>query len=292
MRFDVGWAAMPGPWPNDIMTGMPATNQREKRVPRRRLRSLLGLVVLATVAGASALTVMYRQGHFFRYANPSQWILRWQGSYGFDSRHGIFRQGSAKDRLVALTFDDGPHASSPLLLDVLKNHRAHATFFLVGANVVRYTGIAKQMLTDGNDIANHTRTHLRLPELRDDQIRAEMENDNIVIARATGRRARLFRPPGGQYDDRVTAEARREGMLTVLWSNNTGDWQAKDPKWIVNRVLSDVQPGDVVLLHEDYPQTLAAMPAILDGLRARGFRAVTVSEMLKANGIAPPPIQH
>jgi peptidoglycan/xylan/chitin deacetylase (PgdA/CDA1 family) len=78
----------------------------------------------------------------------------------------------------------------------------------------------------------------------------------------------------------------------VLWSNNTGDWQAKDPAWIVNRVLSDVQPGDVILLHEDYPQTLAAMPGILAGLRARGYRAVTVSEMLKETGVQLPPVRH
>jgi peptidoglycan/xylan/chitin deacetylase (PgdA/CDA1 family) len=271
---------------------MPATTSRLKRPRRRILRGLLWLVALAAAVCALAVVHMYRQGHFFRYANPSQWMLRWQGRYGFDARKGILRQAATKSRIVALTFDDGPHTSSPLLLDVLKGQGAHATFFLVGANVVKYPEIAKRMLAEGNDVGNHTRTHLRLPALRDDQVRAEIENDTIVIGRATGHRVRLFRPPGGQYDDRVTAEAQRQGMLTVLWSNNTGDWQAKDPAWIVNRVLSDVQPGDVILLHEDYPQTLAAMPGILAGLRARGYRAVTVSEMLKETGVQLPPVRH
>jgi peptidoglycan/xylan/chitin deacetylase (PgdA/CDA1 family) len=234
---------------------------------------------------------MYRQGHFFRYANPSQWILRWQGRYGFDARQGILRQGSARSRVVALTFDDGPHETSPELLDILKRYGAHATFFLVGSNVVRHPDYVKRMLAEGNDVGNHTRTHLRLPGLRADQIRAELENDTIVIERAATYRVRLFRPPGGQFDDRVTGEAAREGMLTVLWSNNTGDWQAKDSRWIVNRVLSDVRPGDIILLHEDYPQTLAAMPDILEGLQARGFRAVTVSELIRESGIHLPALR-
>jgi hypothetical protein len=204
------------------MTSMPATTSRLKRPRRRILRGLLWLVALAAAVCALAVVHMYRQGHFFRYANPSQWMLRWQGRYGFDARKGILRQAATKSRIVALTFDDGPHTSSPLLLDVLKGQGAHATFFLVGANVVKYPEIAKRMLAEGNDVGNHTRTHLRLPALRDDQVRAEIENDTIVIGRATGHRVRLFRPPGGQYDDRVTAEAQRQGMLTVLWSNNTG----------------------------------------------------------------------
>jgi len=111
-----------------------------------------------------------------------------------------------------------------------------------------------------------------------------------VIARAADVRVRLFRPPGGQYDDRVLAEAMRQGMTTVLWSNNTGDWQAREPDWLVNRVLSDVQDGDIVLMHETRPETLQALPAIVQGLQARGYRLVTVPQLMEASGypLAPP----
>lgn len=270
---------------------MPATTQRQVGGARKFVRGVFALALLSAVCGGLTLAEMYREGHFFRYANPAQWILRVQGRYGFDARQGILRQGHPRERIVALTFDDGPHDTSPMLLDILKRHGAHATFFLVGSNVVIHPSYVKRMLAEGNEIGNHTRTHLRLPELRTDQIRAELVNDTIVINRAAAYRVRLFRPPGGQLDDRVTAEAAKEGMLTVMWSNNTGDWTAKDPRWIANRVLSDVQPGDIILLHEDYVQTLAAMPAILDGLRARGYRAVTVSEVMRDSGISLPDIR-
>ena len=290
-RIYGGQTLAPNPWPYDIMDGMPTTTRRQLGGARKFVRGFLALALLAAVCGGLTLASMYRQGDFFRYANPSQWILRGQGRYSFDARQGILRQGTTRSRVVALTFDDGPHTTSPELLDILKRYGAHATFFLVGSNVVQHPDSVKRMLAEGNDIGNHTRTHLRLPGLRPDQIRAELNNNTIVIDRAAAYRVRLFRPPGGQFDDRVTAEAAKEGMLTVLWSNNTGDWQAKDPRWIANRVLSDIQPGDIILLHEDYPQTLAAMPSILEGLRARGFRAVTVSALMRDSGIALPEIR-
>jgi peptidoglycan/xylan/chitin deacetylase (PgdA/CDA1 family) len=253
-------------------------------------KAVLALVALVAVVGAMTFWRMRAEGHFFRYIKPNEWVMRWRGVYRYDAAHHILRQGAPNVPMVALTFDDGPHDTSPELMDILKAHGAHATFFLVGSNVVKRPEIAKRMAAEGHDLANHTRTHLNLTRLRPDQIRNEIDNDTIVIARATGVRVRLFRPPGGQYDDRVTAEAAREGLMTVLWSNNTGDWQAKDPKWIVNRVLSEVQPGDVILLHEDQRETLDAMPAILNGHARRGLRAVTVTELLKASGYPLPPL--
>lgn len=242
------------------------------------------------VVGGGAAWRMYAEGYYFRNLKPTDWVLHWRGVYRYDPAHHTVRQGSAKVPMVALTFDDGPHPTTPALLDALKAGGAHGTFFLVGSNVVKAPDLARRIAAEGNEVANHTRTHLRLPPLRDDQIRHELNDDTIVIARATGKRVRLFRPPGGQFDGRVTAEAAREGMTTVLWSNNTGDWRAKPPRWVVNRVLSNVQPGDIVLLHEDHAETVAAIPAILAGLRERGLRAVTVSELLAASGIAAPPL--
>ncbi|NMC81350.1 MAG: hypothetical protein GYA63_00650 [Armatimonadetes bacterium] len=91
---------------------------------------------------------------------------------------------------------------------------------------------------------------------------------------------RAFRPPGGQYDERVLRAAKEQGLLTVLWSNNTGDYTVKDPAWITRRTLSNVQNGDIILLHENQPHTVQALPAILEGLEKKGYKAVTVDELL------------
>lgn len=262
----------------------------ERKAASEKVKAVLALAVLVAVVAGLTFWRERSEGHYFRYIKPNEWVMRWRGVYRFDAKRHIVRQGAANVPMVALTFDDGPHDTSPELMDILKRYDAKATFFLVGSNVVKRPALARRMAAEGHDLANHTRTHLDLTGLRPDQIRNEINNDNIVIAKATGVRARLFRPPGGQYDDRVTDEAAHEGLMTILWSNNTGDWQAKDPKWIVNRVLSDVQPGDIILLHEDRRETLEAMPQILDGLRQRGLRAVTVTELMKASGYPLPPL--
>lgn len=268
---------------------------RGKKRPERKpasdfVKAVLALAVLAAVVGGLTFWRERAEGRYFRYLKPNEWVMRWRGVYRYDAEHHIVRQGGPNVPMVALTFDDGPHDTSPELLDILKQYNVKATFFLVGSNVVKRPELAKRMAAEGHDLANHTRTHINLTRLRPDQIRNEINNDNIVIARATGVRARLFRPPGGQYDNRVTAEAAREGLMTILWSNNTGDWQAKDPRWIANRVLSDVQPGDIILLHEDQRQTLGAMPDILRGLARHGLKAVTVTELLNASGYPLPPL--
>lgn len=251
-------------------------------------------VAAAVCAALLAVAVMagqYRAGRYVHHLKPSEWWLLLRGTYRYDPERWLLRQGAPGHGMVALTFDDGPQPQAPAILDVLAAHNAHATFFLVGTNVKKRPAAARRMAAEGHALASHSRSHARLTDLRPEQIRNEIRNNNIVIRRATGVEARLFRPPGGQYDDRVLAEAARQGMTTVLWSNNTGDWRRRDPEWLVRRVLSDVQDGDIVLLHETLPETLEALPAILEGLRARGLRAVTVPELMAASGYggAPPP---
>jgi peptidoglycan/xylan/chitin deacetylase (PgdA/CDA1 family) len=269
---------------------MDESGRPARRPVSNLVKAVRALLVLMAVTGGLTLWRMHAEGHFFRYLKPNEWVMRWRGDYRYDAARHIVRQGAPNVPMVALTFDDGPHDTSPELLDILKVFDARATFFLVGTNVVLRPEVARRMGDEGHDLANHSRTHLRLPPLRRDQIRNEINNDTIVIARATGRRVRLFRPPGGQYDDRVTAEAAREGLMTVLWSINTGDWEAQSPRWIINRVLSDIQPGDIILLHEDQRQTLDALPEILRGLRRRGLQPVTVTELLEASNIPLPPL--
>jgi peptidoglycan/xylan/chitin deacetylase (PgdA/CDA1 family) len=265
-----------------------ADTSREPVPPvRRYLRTAGALLFLCAVIGAVTTWRMSREGYYFRYLKPFDWYARIKGVYRYDAANGILRQGASAKRVVALTFDDGPHEQTPQLLDILRARGARATFFVVGDNVVKWPATAKRIVAEGHEIASHARNHLALPTLRDDQVRNEVINNNIVVKRIAGVEMRCFRPPYGRYDDRVLKVAREAGLVTVLWSNNTGDWKARDPQWLVRRVTSDLQPGDIILMHECHPNTLEAMPGILAEIRAKGYETVTVSELMRLSGVTP-----
>lgn len=264
-----------------------ADTTRESDPPvRRYLRAAAALIVLCAVIGGVTVWRMSREGHYFRYLKPLDWYSRMAGRYRYDASNGILRQGSTARKVVALTFDDGPHEETPDLLDILKARDARATFFVVGENVIKWPATARRIVAEGHELASHARDHYPLPTLRDDQVRNEIINNDIVVKRVTGVRMRAFRPPYGRYDGRVLKVARDDGLVTVLWSNNTGDWKARDPQWLIRRVTSDLQPGDIILMHECHRNTLEAMPGILAEIRAKGFETVTVSELIRLSGIA------
>jgi peptidoglycan/xylan/chitin deacetylase (PgdA/CDA1 family) len=227
-----------------------------------------------------------REGYYFRYLRPTDWYARLAGVYRMDGRNHILRQGPEGARVVALTFDDGPHPTTPELLDILRRSGDKATFFVVGANVLKRPEMSRRIVAEGHEIASHARDHYPLPTLRDDQVRRMVVDNNTVVERVTGVRMRSFRPPNGRYDARVLKEVKDAGMWTILWSNNTGDWRARDPEWLVRRVMSDLQEGDIILMHECHRNTLDAMPDMLAAIRARGFKTVTVSRLLEMHGAA------
>ena len=251
--------------------------KKEKQERRRRFR--LWLIAAVCVASA-ALWGVTRHGYFIRHLNPAEWPLLARGVYRSDPQRGIVRQGPANVPAVALTFDDGPGGTTEDLLRILKDHNAKATFFLVGMNVKQRPELARRIVAEGHQVASHSRSHPDMTTLRDDQIPKELAAASYILARDAGVRVRAFRPPGGQYDERVLRAAKEQGLLTVLWSNNTGDYTVKDPAWITRRTLSNVQNGDIILLHENQQHTVQALPAILEGLESKGYRAVTVDELL------------
>jgi peptidoglycan/xylan/chitin deacetylase (PgdA/CDA1 family) len=180
---------------------------------------------------------------------------------------------------VALTFDDGPSAYTPALLAELETLRAPATFFLVGRQVAGSQALLQRMLADGDALGNHTWDHVDVSHGGPDAA-AELERTNAAIAAATGGyRPCLFRPPYGSTGPRLEALARSLGMQTVLWTVDPRDWSRPGTATIVTRVLTAVQPRAIVVLHDGggpREQTVAAVPAIIRGLRARGYRLVTV----------------
>ena len=196
--------------------------------------------------------------------------------------------GGSHGRYVALTFDDGPGAYTQLALSILRQRHVRATFFLIGHNVPSRPGLARQELGDFAALGVHAWAHKSLDRRRQGKIRRQIVWTRSAIKKATGTRVRLFRPPYGARNARVDRVARRLGMVEVLWSIDSGDSQGYTWRQIGREVLRNIQPGSIVLMHDNRGQTIRALNRlILPGIKKRGLIPVTVPELLMLD---PPPL--
>jgi peptidoglycan/xylan/chitin deacetylase (PgdA/CDA1 family) len=186
-------------------------------------------------------------------------------------------------REVALTFDDGPWpVQTRQVIQILRRFRVPATFFMVGYLVERYPGIVALVDRAGMRIGNHSWDHPLEPQLADLSLQRMIEEIGRTSRglSALGIRTRLFRPPGGSYDDAVVQEARRQGMRVVTWSVDPGDWSERtSASRLVRRVLRAVRPGSIILMHDgggDQGATIHALPRIIRGIRRMGLRLVAI----------------
>jgi peptidoglycan/xylan/chitin deacetylase (PgdA/CDA1 family) len=182
---------------------------------------------------------------------------------------------------VALTFDDGPWpGATRRILKILHRFHVHATFFMIGEQAARYPGLVRAVLRAGDEVGNHSWDHpLTLQGLSPSRLAEELSKTSTVL-RGLGATPTLFRPPGGWDDDAVVQEARSQGMRLVTWSVDPADWRSGlSPEQVKRSVLSDVERGSIVLLHDgggDALHTIKALPSIIRGIRHRGFRLVLV----------------
>jgi len=203
----------------------------------------------------------------------------------------MISQAGPENKEVALTFDDGPSSYTGAILDTLKKYHASATFFTLGNQVGSFPLAMQRAVAEGHVVGNHTWDHQDLTRLGPKDIRDEM---SAQIDGVTGKKLpapKLFRPPYGAVNDQIVAEARRQGMLTVLWSVDTNDYKLPAPDAMTAQVLAEVQPGAIVLMHDgggDRTTTSAALPMIIRGLRKAGYKMVTVPQLLLDN---PPGVQ-
>lgn len=184
-------------------------------------------------------------------------------------------------KCVALTFDGGPSEPTPKLLDILKEKRVKATFFLQGkGHTDTYPGTVLRMAEEGHETANHTWSHKVLTELSADEVEAEMKPVQDDIRRITGRAPDLMRPPQGRTSDEVSAVMKKLGLAQILWSVTAKDYATTDTALITRRVLEQTRRDGIILLHDRYKGTVPAVPGIIDSLRRRGYTFVTVSRLL------------
>lgn len=186
---------------------------------------------------------------------------------------------------IALTFDDGPHgANTPRLLDLLKQRKVKATFFVVGQCVAEYPEIAKRIVEEGHEIANHSWSHPQLTKLGEGGVTDQLSRTHDVVKQTTGVTMTLLRPPYGAFTQNQQAWAnRRWGYRCILWDVDTLDWKIRSASHVQSSILSHTQPGSIILTHDIHKTTIDAMPASIDGLLAKGYKFVTVSELLALN---------
>jgi peptidoglycan/xylan/chitin deacetylase (PgdA/CDA1 family) len=201
----------------------------------------------------------------------------------------IVLHGPEDQKVVALTFDDGPNEPyTSEILDVLDQEGVKATFFTVGVNVATYPDVARRIVTDGNVIANHSWDHSRLASAVDFRY-SQLQRTQDEIQSVTGVVPRFFRPPAGIHTPWQLKRVTSSNMVTVNWDAEGFDWmKPNSPERIEQKVLASVRPGSIVLLHDgdetrhgsDRSQTVAALPVIIETLRAEGYRFVTLPELL------------
>ena len=182
--------------------------------------------------------------------------------------------------VVALTFDDGPNASStPILLDGLKERKVRATFFLIGENVEKGENekIVKRMYEEGHLIGNHTYTHCNLSKLETGEAKKELEQTDTVIEKITGKQPAFARAPYGELP--VDSEQDLSRMY-IGWTVDPLDWMTEDAGAVVKIVVEEINPGDIILLHDCYPSSVQAAIRIVDLLQGKGYEFVTVDHLI------------
>jgi peptidoglycan/xylan/chitin deacetylase (PgdA/CDA1 family) len=208
-------------------------------------------------------------------------------------------QGPANERVVALTYDDGPNPPyTSHILEVLEHERVHATFFLVGRAVAAYPGVVRREIDDGDAVGNHTWDHRHLIVLPRAQVRASLQRTDAAIYDATGRHTHLMRPPFGARDWIVMQVAHKLGYTVVMWSVPLArDWEYPPATVIAQRILPNVRDGSIIVLHDgnrgqlcalkhlparvcDRSSDIEATRLIVESLKAQHYRFVTVPELI------------
>lgn len=180
--------------------------------------------------------------------------------------------------MVALTFDDGPSKYwTKGLLDGLKERNVKATFFLIGANVEGNEALVERMVAEGHLIGNHTYSHVQLTTISKKEACAEIEEANEVLSEAVGEDIHYIRPPFGSWQEDLDSLV---DMQVVLWSVDPQDWKVQKTDRIVEKVLREVEDGDIILLHDVYRESVEAALQIIDELQERGYEFVRVDELL------------
>jgi peptidoglycan-N-acetylglucosamine deacetylase len=290
---DADGGASPTPAP-----GAPGAPRREVLVRRRRALALLAALVLLVLIVALASG----GSHHAANAGSSKALAHAASKPPTDPQKDelqavqsvlaytpFIKEGTANAREIALTFDDGPGPFTPQVLSVLEHYHVRATFFVIG-RMLRYFGNSTvREIEDGDVIGDHTENHPMLAHLSAHEQYEELFEQIVRVELLGGHRPVLFRPPYGSFNAITFRELQRLHLLMVLWSVDTDDYEQPGVPVIVQRATEGMHPGAIILMHDaggQRQQTIEALPLVIKAARARGYKLVTVPELLASD---PPP---
>lgn len=185
------------------------------------------------------------------------------------------------DQVIAISFDASWGADKTIpILDILDQHGVKTTFFLVGSWVDKYPDMVQEIFRRGHEIGNHSDTHAHMSQLSEDGIKKELRDMSDKVEKLTGVRPVLFRPPYGDYNDRVISVSRQEGYEAVQWSIDSLDWKDRGTQDIIKQCTYRVENGDIVLFHNDSNDILHALPTVIQHYQGLGYTIIPVSEIL------------
>ena len=188
-------------------------------------------------------------------------------------------------KVIALTFDAAWGADKTQgILDVMEQYGAKGTFFLVGFWIDKYEKETKAIAEAGFDIGNHSRNHLNMPNLSENEIKNEIEYVNDRVFDLTGKKPKYFRAPFGDYSNKLMTSLEELNMVGVQWSIDSLDWKGLSAKQIYERVVPKAKSGDIVLFHNNSDHVIDALPLVLSALKGQGFEFVTLSQLVHTEG--------
>ena len=196
----------------------------------------------------------------------------------------IFRsrqRASREEKVLYLTFDDGPSSFTNRLLDCLESNNAKATFFMVGKEIDSFPDEVKRMEALGCELGNHTYSHADLTTLSPEDMSAEIAGVDESLVNLVGHGATVLRPPYGSINDSVRSTV---GTPMILWSIDTLDWETQDAQKTVDTVMSQVQDGSIILMHDIFSTSVDAAEIFIPKLIEEGYQLVTIHELAKIKG--------
>jgi len=191
----------------------------------------------------------------------------------------VFR-GDPERRWICLTFDDGPHPNTtPRLLSILRRENIRATFFVVGMMGELFPELLREEAAEGHAVGNHTYHHVNLTKIPLPYVATEIAACDRVLRKILGGHGHLFRPPGGDYDDRIVQIASALGYTTVLWTDDPGDYAHPGSLVLQLRFYGRLSNGGIILLHDGVEETVRMLPSLIEALKRKGYEFVTPDEM-------------
>ncbi len=201
-----------------------------------------------------------------------------QGCY-FDET-GIYDPDKDSSKMIALTFDDGPSEYTSQILDILEQNGAKATFMILGVQIEKYGDVIPRMISMGNTIGNHSMTHSEMLDLSVDEVVADFQNTDNLLANY-GVTSAVVRFPYGDYTKDLTAAVNKPN---ILWDEDSLDWDSRNADSIKNEIYGLLEPGGIILMHDIYPETVEAVSTLVPELIAQGYQLVNIEDLAASRG--------